>query len=130
MPNTCFSYPPGGPASIPDLDSASSQKGVDMPETGPCFSYTTGGGNRDAVPAGLRRMPASSTCFRYPPDVAPGVRQMPTGTACFRYRPEVPRTMPNMCFSYPPAEPADLGDRDDMPPGPRQMSTGGTCFRY
>lgn len=101
-----------------------------MPEVGPCFSYPTEGGNRDAVSAGLRRMPVTSSCFRYPADVPSGVRQMPTSTACFRYRPEVPRTMPNMCFSYPPATPTRSGSRDAAPPGLRQMPGSTTCFSY
>jgi hypothetical protein len=84
-----------------------------MPTSGTCFSYPAGGGSRSAAqsdPPGALRIPASS--------------------ACFRYQSEVPRRMSKLCFSYPPAEPADLGDRDDMPPGPRQMPTGTTCFRY
>ena len=75
-----------------------------MPEAGPCFSYPAGAGNRDAVPAGLRRMPVTSSCFRYPPDVAPGVRQLPTTSSCFRYPPALPglRQMPGStsCFRY------------------------------
>ena len=49
-----------------------------------CFSYSAdvppGTGIRDAVqpdPPGLRRMPASSACFRYEADVPPGLRRMP-----------------------------------------------------
>jgi hypothetical protein len=59
-----------------------------MPQT--CFSYPAdvppGTSNRDAAqsaPPGLRRMPTTSHCFRYPGDVPPGLRRMP-GT-CFRY---------------------------------------------
>lgn len=87
-------------------------------------------------------MPASSTCFTYPPadgnrGAAPsapaGLRMMHTGTACFRYQAEVPRSMPNMCFSYPPATPTRIGNRGAVPPGLpglRQMPGTSTCFRY
>jgi hypothetical protein len=75
-----------------------------MPEVGPCFSYPTEGGNRDAVSAGLRRMPVTSSCFRYPPNAPSAlssVRRMPTSSACFSY-----------------------------PSGLRQMPANSTCFRY
>jgi hypothetical protein len=97
-------------------------------------------------------MPETGPCFSYPPDVVLGVRQMSTGTACFRYRPEVPRTMPNMCFSYPPATPAARRDLRQMPypcysypddeprgggdpgaaqpPSPALRRMPYTCFRY
>lgn len=89
MPYSCFSYPPGGPASIPSRDTAWTTPGhlrqmptstacfryqAEVPRSMPnmCFSYPlatpTRIGNRGAVPPGLpclRQMPASSTCFRY-----------------------------------------------------------------
>ena len=85
MPFSCFSYSPGGPASIPDRDSAW------------------------ASPGSLRRMPASSTCFRY--------------------QAELPLSMPAMCFSYQPR----TRNRCPVPPAPpglRQMPGTTTCFRY
>jgi hypothetical protein len=90
-----------------------------MPEVGPCFSYPAGAGNEGGAPSTPRRMPANSSCFRYPPDASSalsGVRRMPTTTACFHYQAEAPPNRPNTCFSYPP--------------GLRQMPTSTACFRY
>jgi hypothetical protein len=85
MPNICFSYPPGESASIPDRDAAW------------------------APPGSLRRMPASSTCFRY--------------------QAEMPLTMPATCFSYQPRT-GNRGPVPSAPPGLRQMPGTTTCFRY
>lgn len=61
------------------------------------------------------------------------MRRMPTSTSCFRYQPQVPLSMPSTCFRYPPAEPAGIGNRGAIPsalPGLRQMPGSTTCFRY
>jgi hypothetical protein len=74
---------------------------VYMPNTA-CFSYPA---DVPPAPPGLRRMPVTSTCFRYPGDVPPGLRQMPASSTCFKYQ-------------------------GDVPPGLRQMPGTVTCFRY
>lgn len=89
MPYSCFSYLPGGPASIPSRDTAWTAPGHlrRMPTSTACFRYQ---------PQAPLSMPA--TCFRYPPAgsprggnrdavplVPPGLRQMPTSGTCFRY---------------------------------------------
>jgi hypothetical protein len=87
-----------------------------MPVAGMCFSYPQRGENRSATRSAL-----------------PGPRQLPASTACFRYQPDVPRSVPYMCFGYPPAGPVGLGNRDDVPPAPsglRQMPVTTSCFRY
>lgn len=89
MPNPCFSYPAGEPASIPNRDT----------------TWT-----------------------------APGhLRRMPTSTSCFRYQPQVPLSMPSTCFRYPPAGSPRGGNRETVPlvpAGLRQMPGTTSCFRY
>ena len=74
-----------------------------MPVAGMCFSHPQRGENRSAMPSALS-----------------GPRQLPASTTCFRYQPDVPRSVPYSCFSYPPPG----------PPGPRQMPVSTSCFRY
>jgi len=81
-----------------------------MPVMGPCFSYPPVDENRRSLrsaPPGVRQMPGTTTCFRYP-SISPGVRQMPTSGTCFRYQPDLP----------------------SAPPGLRQMPGTTSCFRY
>jgi len=89
MPYSCFSYPADGPANTPGRHSTWS---------------------------------------------APGhLRRMPTTTSCFRYQPELPRSMPFMCFGYPPAGPPRIGNQGTTPsnlPGLREVPGSSTCFRY
>jgi hypothetical protein len=95
-----------------------------MPTTSSCFSYpdpvSPGSGTLRWAPSGLRRMPASTTCFRYQAE-APPSRPL----YCYSYQ--------MTCLSYPPAGPACMGDLGDLPlapPGVRQMPGTITCFRY
>ena len=89
---------------------------------GTCFSYPAdvppGIGNRPAAqptPPGLRRMPTTSSCFKYPGDMHP----------CFSYTADTPAQYGYLhCFSYPA----------EVPPGARTCDASQfgylSCFSY
>jgi hypothetical protein len=90
-----------------------------MPTTSSCFSYpdpvSPGSGTLRWAPSGLRRMPASTTCFRYQAEAPPSRPH-----SCYSY--------PMMCFSYPDGRVP--GATPLSPPGLRKMPGSITCFRY
>jgi hypothetical protein len=106
MPNTCFSYPAVVPPEIPSRVVAQAPSHDPRKIGYPCFSYPL-------------------TCYGYPDYV----RRMPASSTCFRYRAELPLTMPAMCFSYQPRT-RNRGPVPSAPPGLRQMPGTITCFRY